>query len=342
MVQNIITQNDTILVLYDRIALYEPYRKKMMTNKRPTIGIDLGTTYSCVAAWFDKHNRVEIIPNQQDVKRLMGARFNDGVVKKYIDIRPFKVIEGSGEKPIIVFEHELKEKKFSPEEVSSLILRNLKEAAEAFLGTTVTDAVITVPAYFNDKQRQATMDAGVLAGLNVKRLINEPTSAAIAYGLDTSADVNCPEEKNVLIFDMGGGTFDVSLLRINKNGTVTVKAKENKDVSANERAKMRLKVACEKAKRDLSSMTQAPIEIDCLYEGTDFSTKFSRAKFEEINAGFFKMCIKHVENCLREGNMHKKDVADVVIVGGSTRIPKVQQMLEFFDGKPFCKSINAD
>ncbi|KAI3797439.1 hypothetical protein L1987_32696 [Smallanthus sonchifolius] len=270
---------------------------------------------------------------------------------------------------MIVFEHESKEKKFSPEEISSLILRNLKEAAEAFLGTTVTNAVITVPAYFNDKQRQATMDAGMLAGLNVMRLINEPTSAAIAYGLDKSADVNSPEERSVLVFDLGGGTFDVSLLKINKAGSITVKAvggdtylggetfdklmvnhcvevfkkKEKKDMSANARAMMRLKIACEKAKRDLSATTQTPIEIDCLYEGIDFSMKFSRAKFEEINAGFFKMCIKHVENCLRDGNMHKKDVDDVVIVGGSTRIPKVQQMLmEFFDGKPLCKSVNAD
>ncbi|KAM0037522.1 putative Heat shock protein 70 family [Helianthus debilis subsp. tardiflorus] len=213
------------------------------------------------------------------------------------------------------------------------------------------------------------MDAGVLAGLNVMRLINEPTSADIAYGLDKSADVNCPEEKNVLIFDMGGGTFDVSLLKISKSGTITIKAvggdthlggetfeqlmvnhcvevfkkKEKKDVSENARAKMRLKIACEKAKRDLSSTIQTPIEIDCLYEGIDFSTKFSRAKFEEINAGFFSMCIKHVENCLRDGNMQKSDVDDVVIVGGSTRIPKLQKMLmEFFDGKPLCKSINAD
>ncbi|KAF5821968.1 putative Heat shock protein 70 family [Helianthus annuus] len=368
------------------------------------IGIDLGTTYSCVAAWFDKHNCVEIIPNQQgnkitpscvawdgtqmlvgeaaknqitrnpkntvfDVKRLMGARFCDGIVQKDIDTRPFKVIEGCEGKLVIVFEHESSEQKFSPEEISSVILRNLKEAAEAYLGTTVTDAVITVPAYFNDKQRQATMDAGVLAGLNVMRLINEPTSAAIAYGLDKSADINCPEEKNVLIFDLGGGTFDVSLLKIAKEGTITVKAvggdthlggetfdklmvdhcveifkkKEKKDVSENARAKMRLKIACEKAKRDLSSTVQMPIEIDCLYEGIDFSTKLSRAKFDEINAGFFNMCIKHVENCLRDGDMQKSDVDDVVIVGGSTRIPKLQQMLiEFFDGKPLCKSINAD
>ncbi|KAL8246076.1 hypothetical protein R6Q59_007292 [Mikania micrantha] len=368
------------------------------------VGIDLGTTYSCVAAWFDQHNRVEIIPNQQgnkitpscvawdgvemlvgeaaknqiarnpkntvfDVKRFMGARFNDDTVQKDIDTRPFKVIEGSGEKPVIVFEHESEEKKISPEEISSMILRNLKESAEAFLGTIVTDAVITVPAYFNDRQRQATMDAGLLAGLNVTRLVNEPTSAAIAYGLDKSADVHCPEERNVMIFDMGGGTFDVSLLKITKTGTVTViavggdtrlggetfdqlmvnhcvevfKKKEMKDVSKNARAMTRLKTACEKAKRDLSSTMQTQIEIDCLYEGIDFSTKISRAKFEQINSCFFNMCIDHVINCLKDGNMHNNEVDDVVIVGGSTRIPKVQQLLiEFFDGKPLCKSINAD
>ncbi|XP_076932357.1 heat shock cognate 70 kDa protein-like [Bidens hawaiensis] len=336
------------------------------------IGIDLGTTYSCVAAWFDKHNRVEIIQNQQgnritpscvawdevqllvgeaarnqstrnptntvfDVKRLMGTRFSDGLVQKDISTRPFKVIEGPGAKPIIVFEHESEEKKFSPEDISSMILKNLKEAAEAYLGTTVTDAVITVPAYFSDKQRQATMDAGVLAGLNVMRLINEPTSAAIAYGLDKRADVNCVNNKNVMVFDLGGGTFDVSFLEINKAGSVIVKAvggdtrlggenfdqlmvnhcvemfkkREKKDVSQNARAMMRLKIACEEAKRDLSSTTQTPIEI------------------------------LHVENCLREGN--KRDVHEVVVVGGSTRIPKMQQMLtEFFDGKPLCKSIHAD
>ncbi|XP_076959489.1 heat shock cognate 70 kDa protein-like [Bidens hawaiensis] len=373
-------------------------------TRRTAIGIDLGTTYSCVAAWFDEHNRVEIIPNLQgnritpscvawdeaqllvgeaaknqstrnpkntvfDFKCLMGAKFNDGVVRKDIETRHFKVIEGTTGKPMIVCEHESEEKKFSPEEISSLILKNLKEAAEAFLGTTVTDAVITLPAYFSDKQRQATLDAGVLAGLNVMRLINEPTSAAIAYGLDKSADINSPNEKNVLIFDLGGGTFDVSLLKISKAGTITVKAvggdthlggenfdqlmvnhcvdifkkREKKDMSKNARAMMRLKIACEKAKRDLSSTTQTPIEIDCLYDGMDFTTKFSRAKFEELNAGFFNMCIKHVENCLRDGNMHKRDVHEVVVVGGSTRIPKVQQMLtEFFDGKPLCKSIHAN
>ncbi|KAI3745945.1 hypothetical protein L6452_08357 [Arctium lappa] len=368
------------------------------------VGIDLGTTYSCVAAWFDKHDRVEIIPNEQgnkitpscvawngtellvgegaknqinrnpkntifDVKRLIGSRFSDTAVQKDIESWPFKVIEGSAEKPMLVLEHESENKKFSPEEISSIILKNLKESAEAYLGTTVVDAVITVPAYFSDKQRQATKDAAMLAGFNVMRLINEPTAAAIAYGVDKSADRNCPKEKNVFVFDMGGGTFDVSLLNISNVGHVNVKAvggdthlggedfdkamvnhcvqefkkRHKKEISMNARAMVRLKVACEKAKRDLSSTSQTAIEIDSLYEGIDFSMKFTRAKFEELNYGFFKKCIEHVENCLRDGKMHKKNVDDIVMVGGSTRIPKVQQMItEFFELKPLCKSINAD
>ncbi|KAD3067686.1 hypothetical protein E3N88_35566 [Mikania micrantha] len=369
-----------------------------------TIGIDLGTTYSCVAVWFDKHNRVEILPNEQgnnvtpscvacneaellvgegaknqitrnatntvfDVKRLMGTRFSDSRLQKDIQSWPFKVIEGSTDKPIIVLEHKGAEKEFSPEEISSMILKNLKEAAEAYLGTTVTDAVITVPAYFSDKQRKATKDAGTLAGLNVLRLINEPTAAAIAYGLDNLADRNHPKQKSVFIFDLGGGTFDVSLLIIGKEGTIDViavggdthlggedfdkamvnycvqelKKKQKKDITGNAKAMGRLKVACEKAKRDLSSTTQTSIEIDSLYEGIDFSMKFTRAKFEELNSGFFEKCMEHVKNCLKDGNMSTNEVDDIVLVGGSTRIPKVQQMLrEVFEWKPLCKSINAD
>ncbi|KAL8246079.1 hypothetical protein R6Q59_007295 [Mikania micrantha] len=223
------------------------------------IGIDLGTTFSCVGVWIDQQNRVEIIPNQQDVKRLMGARFSDGIVQKDIDARPFKVIEGSREKPNIVFEHESEERKISPEDISSMILTHLKEAAEAYLVTTVTNAVITVPAYFNNKQRQATMDAGKLAGLNVMRLISEPTSAAIAYGLNKS-----------------GETFDKLMVN---HCVEAFKKKVKKDLRANARAMTRLKTACEKAKRVLSSSTETTIEIDCLYEGIDFTMKFSRAKF---------------------------------------------------------------
>ncbi|KAK9054960.1 hypothetical protein SSX86_026039 [Deinandra increscens subsp. villosa] len=368
------------------------------------IGIDLGTTYSCVAVWFDQHNRVEILPNEQgnnitpscfacndtellvgegaknqitrnpnntvfDVKRLMGCRFSDKRLQKDIQSWPFKVIEGSSDKPMIVLEHKGIDKEFSPEEISSMILKNLKKAAEAYLGTIVVDAVITVPAYFSDKQRQATKDAGMLAGLNVLRLISEPTAAAIAYGLDKLADSNHPPQKNVFIFDLGGGTFDVSLLTISKEGAIDVKSvggdthlggedfdrlmvnscvkdfkkRQKKDMSGNSKSMGKLKVACEKAKRDLSSTTQTSIDVDSLYEGIDFSMKFTRAKFEELNADFFTKCIEHVKKCLTDGNMHKHDIDDIVLVGGSTRIPKIQELLSaFFYPKTLCKSINAD
>ncbi|KAJ0586894.1 putative Heat shock protein 70 family [Helianthus annuus] len=368
------------------------------------VGIDLGTTYSCVAAWFDQHDRVEIFPNEQgymitpsyvasngrdllvgesaknhvtrnptrtvfDVKRLMGSRFSDTRLQQDIQSWPFKVIKGSNDKPVIVLEHMGVDMEFSPEKISSMILKKLKEAAEAFLGTTVRDAVITVPAYFSDKQRQATKVAGTLVGLNVMRLINEPTAAAIAYGLDKFSDPHNPNQKNVFIFDLGGGTFDVSLLTISKDGTIRVKAvggdthlggedfdktmvdycvqvfkkRQNKDISENARAMARLKVACEKAKRELSSTFETSIDIDCLYDGIDFSLKVTRVKFEKLNACFFNKCIEHVENCLRDAKMQKNNVDDIVLVGGSTRIPKVQQMLrEFFDSKPLCKNIKAD
>ncbi|GKB51486.1 putative heat shock protein 70 family protein [Tanacetum coccineum] len=316
--------------------------------KAPAIGIDLRTTYSCVAVWFDQHYRVEILPNEQghnttpscvtcketellvgegaknqitrnaantvfDVKRLIGSRFTDS-----------------------------QNKEFSAEEISSMILKNLKEAAEAYLGTMVTDVVITVPTYFSDKQRQATKDAGMLVGLNVLRLISEPTAAAIAYGLDKSVDRNQQNKKNVLIFDLGGGTFDVSLLTITREGTIQFKKRHKKDISKNAKAMGRLKGACEKAKRDLSSTDQTAIDIDSLFEGVDFSTKFTRAKFEELNAAFFDKCIECVKKCLADGNMDTDGVNDIVIVGGSTRIPKIQHMLrEFFEWKQLSKSINA-
>ncbi|KAL8237188.1 hypothetical protein R6Q59_018269 [Mikania micrantha] len=377
-----------------------------MSSKVKTIaiGINLGTTYSCVAVWFDQHNRVEILPNEHGnnvtpscvacnstellvgeaaknqmplnpqntvfgVKRLMGSRFSDTRLQHVIESLPFKVIEGSDDKPVIVLEHKGIERKFSPEEISSMILKNLKEAAERYLETTVTDAVITVPAYFSDKQRQATKDAGTLAGLNVLRLINEPTAAAIAYGLDKLAGRDISPRKNVLVFDLGGGVLDVSLLTIYKDGSICVKAvggdshlggedfdkamvdhcvqeflrRQKKDISKNAKAIGRLKVACEKAKTILSSTTQTLIELDVLYEGIDFSMKFTREKFEELNAGFFTKCIHHVEICLRDGGTQKHDVDDIVLMGGSTRIPKIQQMLrELFDGKPLCKSIKPD
>lgn len=369
--------------------------------KGAAIGIDLGTTYSCAGVWFEKKNRVEIIPNEQgnkttpsfiaftdsellvgegaknqivsnptntvfDVKRLMGRRFNEPGVQNDMELWPFKIIEGPSLKPTVVVRFRGRKKKFSPEELSGMVLKKMKEAAEEFIGTEVTDAVITVPAYFNNKQREATMEAGAIAGLNVLRLLNEPTAAAIAYGIDNKADA---KEKNVLVFDLGGGTFDVSLLRVGKRGAIDVKAvggdthlggedfdrtlvdycikefKKNRkvDLSGNPRALARLKVACEKAKRDLSSTAITSIFIDCLYGDMDFYTKISRAKFEELNSAFFYKCIQLVGKCLRDGKIQKKEVDEVVVVGGSSRIPKIQRMLkEFFDGKTLCKSVNGD
>ncbi|GFP96745.1 heat shock cognate 70 kDa protein [Phtheirospermum japonicum] len=269
---------------------------------------------------------------------------------------PFKVIAGPGDKPMIVVSYKGDDKQFSAEEISSMVLIKMREIAEAFLGSTVKNAVVTVPAYFNDSQRQATKDAGVIAGLNVMRIINEPTAAAIAYGLDKKA--TSAGEKNVLIFDLGGGTFDVSLLTI-EEGIFEVKAtagdthlggedfefkrKHKKDITGNPRALRRLRTACERAKRTLSSTAQTTIEIDSLYEGVDFYTTITRARFEELNMDLFRKCMEPVEKCLRDAKMDKSSVDDVVLVGGSTRIPKVQQLLQdFFNGKELCKSINPD
>lgn len=372
----------------------------MATKPDKAIGIDLGTTYSCVGAWVN--DRVEIIPNDQgnrttpsyvaftdterlvgdaaknqallnpentvhDVKRLIGRRFSDPVVQADMKMWPFKVVPGPGDKlPVIVVRYKGEEKKFTPEEISSMILAKMKEIAEAFLGQPIKNAVVTVPAYFNDSQRQATKDAGVISGLNVLRIINEPTAAAIAYGLDKKATMR--GEHNVLIFDLGGGTFDVSLLSI-EEGIFEVKAtagdthlggedfdnrlanhcaaefkrKHKKDISGSARALRRLKNACERAKRALSSTTQTTIEVDSLYEGIDFYTTITRARFEELNIDLFLKCIETVEKCLRDAKIDKTQVDEVVLVGGSTRIPKIQQMLQdFFHGKELCKSINPD
>lgn len=365
----------------------------------PAIGIDLGTTYSCVGVW--QHDRVEIIANDQgnrttpsyvafteterligdaaknqaamnpintvfDAKRLIGRRFSDPSVQADSKLWPFKVIAGAGEKPMIVVKYKGEEKQFSAEEISSMVLTKMKETAEAFLGKTVKNAVVTVPAYFNDSQRQATKDAGVIAGLNVIRIINEPTAAAIAYGLDKK--VSSFGEKSVLIFDLGGGTFDVSILTI-EDGIFEVKAtagdthlggedfdnrmvnhfmqefkrKHKKDISSNPRALRRLRTACERAKRTLSSTAQTTIEIDSLFEGIDFYTSITRARFEELNIDLFRKCMEPVEKCMKDAKMDKKSIHDVVLVGGSTRIPKVQQLLQdFFNGKELCKSINPD
>jgi len=371
----------------------------MAAKEGKAIGIDLGTTYSCVGVW--QNDRVEIIPNDQgnrttpsyvaftdterligdaaknqvamnpqntvfDAKRLIGRRFSDASVQNDMKLWPFKVVAGPGDKPMILVTYKGEEKKFSAEEISSMVLIKMREVAEAFLGHAVKNAVITVPAYFNDSQRQATKDAGAISGLNVLRIINEPTAAAIAYGLDKKASRK--GEQNVLIFDLGGGTFDVSILTI-EEGIFEVKAtagdthlggedfdnrlvnhfvsefrrKHKKDISGNARALRRLRTACERAKRTLSSTAQTTIEIDSLYEGIDFYATITRARFEEMNMDLFRKCMEPVEKCLRDAKIDKSHVHEVVLVGGSTRIPKVQQLLQdFFNGKELCKSINPD
>jgi L1 cell adhesion molecule like protein len=301
-----------------------------------------------------------------DAKRLIGRRITDASVQSDMKLWPFKVLSGPGDKPMIEVIYKGEKKQFSPEEISSMVLIKMREIAEAFLGQTVKNAVVTVPAYFNDSQRQATKDAGLIAGLNVLRIINEPTAAAIAYGLDKKA--TSTKEKNVLIFDLGGGTFDVSILTI-EEGIFEVKAtagdthlggedfdnrmvnhfvqefkrKHKKDISGNARALRRLRTACERAKRTLSSTTQTTIEIDSLYEGIDFYATITRARFEELNMDLFRRSMEPVEKCMRDAKMDKSQIDDVVLVGGSTRIPKVQQLLQdFFNGKELCKSINPD
>lgn len=363
------------------------------------VGIDLGTTYSCVGVW--QHDRVEIIANDQgnrttpsyvaftdterligdaaknqvamnpnntvfDAKRLIGRRCNDPSVQNDMKLWPFKVIPGPGDKPMIVVTYKGEQKQFAAEEISSMVLVKMKEISETYLGTTVRNAVITVPAYFNDSQRQATKDAGAIAGLTVMRIINEPTAAAIAYGLDKKS--TSVGEKNILVFDLGGGTFDVSLLTI-EEGIFEVKAtagdthlggedfdnrmvnhfvqefkrKYKKDISGNARALRRLRTACERAKRTLSSSSQTTIDIESLYEGTDFYSTITRARFEELCMDLFRKCMEPVEKCLRDAKMDKGQIQEVVLVGGSTRIPKVQQLLQdFFNGKELCKSINPD
>lgn len=360
------------------------------------IGIDLGTTYSCVGVW--KNGRVEIIANDQgnrttpsyvafndterligdaaknqasmnpentifDAKRMIGRRFNDPVVQNDSKHWPFKIINKDNKIYIQAkYKNEIKE--FTPEEISSMVLSKMKETAESYLGETVKDAVITVPAYFNDSQRQATKDAGTIAGLNVLRVINEPTAAAIAYGLDKNKD----KEHNIIIFDFGGGTFDVSLLSI-EDGVFEVKAtagdthlggedidnimvdfcaqeiqkKYKKDVKTNNRALRRLRTACERAKRTLSTATQANIEVEQLIDGIDYYTTITRARFEDLCSSIFIKCLKPVEKVLIDAKLDKSQIDEIVLVGGSTRIPKVQAMLsEFFNGKKLNHSVNPD
>jgi heat shock protein 1/8 len=295
---------------------------------------------------------------------LIGRRFSDSLVQNDIKLWPFKVIEGSANKPIIVATYKGEEKHFVAEEISAIVLEKMREIAEAYLGRTVKNAVVTVPAYFNYSQRKATKDAGDIAGLNVMQVISEPMAAAIAYGLENVGT----NKRNVLIFDLGGGTADVSLLTINA-GTFKVKAvagdthlggedfdnrmlkhfveifkrQHREDISENARALRRLKTACERVKRILSSATETTIEVDSLYNGIDFFSSITRAKFAELNMDLFKKSIELVEKCLSDAKMDKRGVHDVVLTGGSSRIPNVQQLLQdLFDGKQLNKSINPD
>ncbi|KAL4710542.1 hypothetical protein ACJJTC_008944 [Scirpophaga incertulas] len=334
----------------------------------PAIGIDLGTTYFHTERLIGDaaKNQVALNPSNTvfDAKRLIGRKFDDPKIQQDMQHWPFKVINDCG-KPKIQVEFKGESKRFAPEEISSMVLTKMKETAEAYLGSAVRDAVITVPAYFNDSQRQATKDAGAIAGLNVLRIINEPTAAALAYGLDK----NLKGERNVLIFDLGGGTFDVSILTIDEGSLFEVKAtagdthlggedfdnrlvnhladefkrKYKKDLRKNPRALRRLRTAAERAKRTLSSSTEATIEIDALYEGIDFYTRVSRARFEELNADLFRGTLEPVEKALKDAKLDKSSIHDVVLVGGSTRIPKIQSMLQnFFCGKKLNLSINPD
>jgi len=310
-------------------------------------------------------NQVAMNPTNTifDAKRLIGRKFSDSTVQSDMKHWPFKVVQVDG-KPKLQVDYKCEEKQFFAEEISSMVLTKMKETAEAFLGHNITDAVVTVPAYFNDSQRQATKDAGVISGLNILRIINEPTAAAIAYGLDKKG----ANEANVLIFDLGGGTFDVSILTI-EDGIFEVKStagdthlggedfdnrmvdhfcnefkrKHKKDLSGNKRALRRLRTACERAKRTLSASAQANIEIDSLFEGIDFYTSITRARFEELCSDLFKGTLEPVEKSLRDAKMDKSAIHEIVLVGGSTRIPKIQKLLQdFFNGKELNKSINPD
>ena len=361
----------------------------------PVIGIDLGTTYSCVGIF--RNGSVEIIPNElgnritpsvvaftdddrlvgeaaknqaalnpkrtiYSVKRLIGRKYNDKEVQMDKKLLPYDIIDKDG-KPYIQVEIKGNKKLYSPEEISAMVLTKMKTVAENFLGTKVKNAVITVPAYFNDSQRQSTKDAGTIAGLNVLRIINEPTAAAIAYGLDKK-----DKERNILVFDLGGGTFDVSLLTIDggvfevvsTNGDThlggedfdhrildyllkKIKKQHGKDLKGDKTVIQKLKTEIEKAKRHLSSSLQATLEIDELEPGFDFKDTLSRAKFEELNMDLFKKTMAPVEKVMEDSGFKKSEIAEVVLVGGSTRIPKVQTLIkDYFNGKEPNKGINPD
>ncbi|KAL2124748.1 hypothetical protein VTJ04DRAFT_1113 [Mycothermus thermophilus] len=374
-----------------------------MKPGEPVIGIDLGTTYSCVAAM--RSDLVEIIPNEQgnritpsyvaftekgerligdaaknqfasnptntifDVKRLIGRKFSDKGVQEDIKYLPYKVVAGPGDKPLVEVKVGNDTRQFSPEEISAMVLGRMKEVAEAYLGKKVKHAVITVPAYFNDRQRQATKDAGRIAGLNVIRVVNEPTAASLAYGIDMLGP-----ERLVLVYDLGGGTFDVSLLAM-EDGIFQVlatagdtrlggedfdnrivdhlvkvfrarhatNASDPDDITSNPRAMSKLRRAAENAKRTLSSQLSTTIEIESLHDGRDFSETLTRATFEQVNLPLFKRTLETVEKVLKDAKVDKKDVTDIVLVGGSTRIPKVRSMVEeFFGGKKVSEGVNPD
>ena len=368
----------------------------MATAKKPAVGIDLGTTYSCIGCY--RNGKVEIIANDQgnritpsyvsfngeerfigeaakensvfkpeatlfDAKRLMGKKFSDEIVQNDMKLWPFKVVD-KDDRPMIEVTVNGEEKQLTAEEISAMVLTKMKETAETYLGGDIVDAVITVPAYFNDIQRQATKDAGIIAGFNVLSILNEPTAAAIAYGLNEKAT----EARNVVVFDLGGGTFDVVVMTID-NGMFDVKAvggdthlggqdfdnclmqhfarefkrKHGKDMSSNTRAMTRLRKACEKAKRTLSSAARANVDIDSLFEGIDFHGFLTRARFEELCEDQFELTMGPLQEALEDSGFNCDDIHDVVLVGGSTRIIKIKEMLqEFFKGKKLTQSINPD
>jgi heat shock 70kDa protein 1/2/6/8 len=363
----------------------------------PAIGIDLGTKNSCVAVW--QNDRVEVIANDQgnrttpsivaftdterlvgdsaknqaaanpkntiyDAKRLIGRKFSDRDVQADMKMFPFDISGDKKDKPLINVQYMGEQKHFQPEEISAMVLQKMKKIAEDFLGEEVKQAVVTVPAYFNDSQRQATKDAGAIAGLEVLRIINEPTAASLCYGLDKKTDT----EHHVLVFDCGGGTHDVTLLAI-EGGIIEVKAtggdtrlggtdidnvlanhflkefqrKHKKDPSTSPRALKRLLTQCEKVKQILSSAATAAIEIDSFFEGIDFTSNITRARFEELNADFFRRTMAPIDQVLRDAKLDKSQVDEIVLVGGTTRIPKIQQMLsDYFNGKELNKSVNPD
>jgi len=360
-------------------------------------GLDLGTTYSVIAVW--RHGKVDVIANDQgnrttpsyvaftdterlvgdaaknqasmnpldtvyDAKRLIGRKFSDPIVQQDMLLWPFRVEDDGHDKPQIVVKYKGQDKKFYAEEISAMVIGKMKEVAETYLGEKVTDMIITVPAYFGDSQRQATKDAGTIAGVNVLRVINEPTAAAIAYGLDNKD----AKEKNILIFDCGGGTTDVTVLtveaglfevkatggdahmggedidnRLVKHFVEEFKRKHKKDISDNPRAIKRLKMACERVKRTLSSSTTASLELDSLYDGIDFAASITRARLDEMCMDMYRLCLDYVDKVLKDSKLSKGDIDDIVLVGGSSRIPKLQQMLsDYFNRKELCKSVNPD